>query len=61
LGRESRARNYGDKGMIIVKIAGGLGNQMQQYSLYRKLLGMGKDVKLDLSWFAPEIQEKMLA
>ncbi len=47
--------------MIIVKIAGGLGNQMQQYSLYRKLLGMGKDVKLDLSWFAPEIQEKMLA
>ena len=49
------------KGMIIIKIAGGLGNQMQQYSLYRKLLELGKEVKLDLSWFTPEIQEKMLA
>ena len=47
--------------MVIIKIAGGLGNQMQQYSLYRKLLGMGKEVKLDLSWFDPKIQEKMLA
>ena len=47
--------------MIIIKIAGGLGNQMQQYAVYRKLLGMGKKVKLDLSWFAPDIQEKMLA
>jgi hypothetical protein len=47
--------------MIIIKIAGGLGNQMQQYSLYRKLLSLGKEVKLDLSWFDPKIQEKMLA
>ena len=47
--------------MLIIKIAGGLGNQMQQYSVYRKLLSLGKDVKLDLSWFAPKIQEKMLA
>ena len=47
--------------MIIIKIAGGLGNQMQQYSVYRKLLGLGKEVKLDLSWFSHEIQEKMLA
>ena len=47
--------------MIIIKIAGGLGNQMQQYSVYRKLLMMGKEVKLDLSWFDPKIQEKMLA
>jgi hypothetical protein len=47
--------------MVIVKIAGGLGNQMQQYSVYRKLLGLGKDVKLDLSWFSPRVQEKMLA
>ena len=47
--------------MVIVKIAGGLGNQMQQYSVYRKLLGLGKDVKLDLSWFSPSVQEKMLA
>lgn len=47
--------------MVIVKIAGGLGNQMQQYSVYRKLLSMGKEAKLDLSWFSPKIQEKMLA
>ncbi len=48
-------------GMIIVKISGGLGNQMQQYALYRKLLRLGKEVKLDLSWFDPKVQEKMLA
>lgn len=47
--------------MVIVKIAGGLGNQMQQYSVYRKLLSMGKEAKLDLSWFSPKVQEKMLA
>jgi hypothetical protein len=47
--------------MLIVKIAGGLGNQMQQYSLYRKLLHLGRDVKLDLSWFSPDVQAKMLA
>ncbi|MCR5558711.1 MAG: alpha-1,2-fucosyltransferase [Butyrivibrio sp.] len=47
--------------MVIIKIAGGLGNQMQQYSLYRKLLSLGKEVKLDLSWFDPKTQEKMLA
>lgn len=37
--------------MIIVKVMGGLGNQMQQYALYRKLLSLGKSAKLDLSWF----------
>lgn len=47
--------------MLIVKIAGGLGNQMQQYSLYRKLLSLGKEAKLDLAWFSPEVQAKMLA
>ncbi|ADL35250.1 glycosyl transferase GT11 family [Butyrivibrio proteoclasticus B316] len=47
--------------MVIVKIAGGLGNQMQQYSVYRKLLSLGKEAKLDLSWFSPKVQEKMLA
>ncbi len=47
--------------MIIVKIAGGLGNQMQQYAVYTKLRKMGKDVKLDLSWFDPAVQENMLA
>lgn len=47
--------------MIIVQVAGGLGNQMQQYALYRKLLSLGKEVKLDLSWFSKEVQKNMLA
>ena len=47
--------------MIIIQIAGGLGNQMQQYALYRKLLSLGKEVKLDISWFSEEVQKKMLA
>ncbi|HKM02191.1 MAG TPA: alpha-1,2-fucosyltransferase [Sedimentibacter sp.] len=37
--------------MIIVKIWGGVGNQLFQYALYRKLLHQGKDAKVDLSWF----------
>lgn len=37
--------------MIIIEVAGGLGNQLQQYALYRKFKSMGKDVKLDVSWF----------
>lgn len=47
--------------MIIIQIAGGLGNQMQQYSLYRKLISMGREVKLDLSWFNEDVQKNMLA
>ena len=47
--------------MLVVQIAGGLGNQMQQYAVYCKLKGMGKDVKLDLSWFDKSIQKNMLA
>ena len=47
--------------MLKIQIAGGLGNQMQQYSVYTKLRAMGKDVKLDLSWFDPEVQKNMLA
>ena len=30
--------------MIIIKINGGLGNQLQQYAMYDKLRSMGKDV-----------------
>ncbi len=30
---------------------GGLGNQMQQYALYRKFLSLGKECKLDDIWF----------
>lgn len=37
--------------MIIIQVAGGLGNQLQQYALYRKLVRMGRKVRLDLSWF----------
>ncbi len=37
--------------MIIIKMNGGLGNQLQQYALYEKLRSLGKEVKLDISWF----------
>lgn len=40
--------------MIIVRAMGGLGNQLQQYALYRKLEHIGKDVRLDISWFCNE-------
>ncbi len=33
--------------MIIVQMSGGLGNQMFQYALYRQLLAMGREVKID--------------
>ncbi len=47
--------------MIIVEVKGGLGNQMQQYALYCKLRSLGREAKLDLSWFDEENQQKMLA
>ncbi len=37
--------------MVIIQVAGGLGNQLQQYALYRKLIRIGKEARLDLSWF----------
>ena len=37
--------------MIIVQLMGGLGNQLQQYALYRKMVRMGKEARLDTSWF----------
>lgn len=40
--------------MLIVRAMGGLGNQLQQYALYRKLEHIGKDVRLDTSWFYDE-------
>ncbi len=33
--------------MIIIRMTGGLGNQMFQYALYLKLKAMGRDVKFD--------------
>lgn len=37
--------------MIIVKIIGGLGNQMFQYAFYKSLLAKGIDVKVDITDF----------
>ena len=37
--------------MVIIKVNGGLGNQLQQYALYEKFKSLGKEAKLDLSWF----------
>lgn len=37
--------------MIIIQAAGGLGNQLQQYALYRKYVRLGKEARLDISWF----------
>jgi len=37
--------------MVIIQVAGGLGNQLQQYALYRKFLSLSKEAKLDISWF----------
>lgn len=37
--------------MIVIKFMGGLGNQMFQYALYRKLKTLGRDVSADLSFY----------
>jgi hypothetical protein len=37
--------------MVIIQVAGGLGNQLQQYSLYRKFVRLGIETRLDISWF----------
>lgn len=47
--------------MMIVRLMGGLGNQLQQYALYRKYEMLGKEAKLDITWFADKVQEKMQA
>lgn len=47
--------------MIIVQLMGGLGNQLQQYALYRKMVRMGKEARLDTSWFIEQdIKDKNL-
>lgn len=52
--------------MMIIRAMGGLGNQLQQYALYKKLESMGKEVRLDISWFrnagaqAPVLAERDL-
>lgn len=47
--------------MLIVRAMGGLGNQLQQYALYRKLEHIGKDVRLDISWFRNEAFQATMA
>lgn len=47
--------------MIIIRVMGGLGNQLQQYALYKKYESMGVEARLDVSWFDSDVQENMLA
>lgn len=35
--------------VIIIRVMGGLGNQLYQYALYEKLKSLGKEVKLDIT------------
>lgn len=37
--------------ILVVKIKGGLGNQMFQYAFYKSLIELNKNVCIDLSWF----------
>lgn len=41
--------------MKIVRFMGGLGNQMFQYALYRKLQYLNQSVKADVGWFGENI------
>ena len=48
--------------MVIIQVAGGLGNQLQQYALYQKFINLGKEARLDISWFTDtRKQERVLA
>lgn len=47
--------------MLIVRLMGGLGNQLQQYSLYRRMIEAGLEARLDTSWFSNNNQQGMLA
>lgn len=47
--------------MIIIRLMGGLGNQLQQYALYQKFIALGKEVYLDTSWFDENLQTQMNA
>lgn len=47
--------------MVIIRLMGGLGNQMQQYALYRKYKTLGREAYLDTSWFSAAVQEGMKA
>ena len=47
--------------MVIIRLMGGLGNQLQQYALYEKMLLTGHDARLDTSWFREGAQKDVLA
>ncbi len=49
--RKQNDRKEKGNTMVIIKVMGGLGNQLQQYALYKKLESLGRDVRLDVSWF----------
>ncbi len=40
--------------MVIIRLMGGLGNQMQQYALYRKFISLGREACLDISMYSDE-------
>ena len=42
--------------MIIIRIQGGLGNQLFQYALYESFKSMGKDVKADTTAYRDGIR-----
>lgn len=43
--------------MVIIQLAGGLGNQMFQYALYLQLKELGREIKIDdVSGFAEDVQ-----
>lgn len=45
--------------MVIIQLAGGLGNQMFQYALYLQLKSLGREVKIDdVSGFVQDAQRK---
>lgn len=45
--------------MVIIQLAGGLGNQMFQYALYLELGSLGREVKIDdVSGFVQDVQRK---
>lgn len=45
--------------MVIIQLAGGLGNQMFQYALYLELVSLGRKVKIDdVSGFVQDTQRK---
>lgn len=45
--------------MVVIQLAGGLGNQMFQYALYWQLRSLGKDVKIDdVTGFEADLQRE---